>query len=45
MRAHRRRYRPGAKLSLVCLLLCLVSLPVWSAEKTRLRVDDYQIDA
>jgi aminopeptidase N len=27
------------------LLLVLVSRPVWAAEKTRLRVDDYQIDA
>src|SRR5277367_358758 len=27
------------------LLLLLVSLPTWAAEKTRLRVDDYQIDA
>jgi hypothetical protein len=27
------------------LLLLLVSLPAWAAEKTRLRVDDYQIDA
>src|ERR1700687_5098646 len=26
-------------------LLLLVSLPTWAAEKTRLRVDDYQIDA
>jgi aminopeptidase N len=27
------------------LLLALVALPSWAAEKTRLRVDDYQIDA
>jgi aminopeptidase N len=27
------------------LLLLILSLPAWAAEKTRLRVDDYQIDA
>src|SRR2546427_9805333 len=40
-----RRYRSAPKLGLVCLLLCLLSLPVWSADKSRLRVDDYQIEA
>jgi len=29
----------------VLALLLLVALPAWGAEKTRLRVDDYQIDA
>src|ERR1700684_567968 len=29
----------------VLLLLSLVSIPAWAAEKTRLRVDDYQIEA
>ena len=31
--------------SLTLSLLLLVSLPSWAAEKARLRVDDYQIDA
>jgi tetratricopeptide (TPR) repeat protein len=35
--------RPSRVL-LLCLAL-LVSLPSWAADKTRLRVDDYQIDA
>ncbi|HWY59561.1 MAG TPA: M1 family aminopeptidase [Terriglobales bacterium] len=39
-RRHRR-----AITSFLVLLLVLVSRPVWAAEKTRLRVDDYQIDA
>jgi aminopeptidase N len=34
-----------ALTTLLALLLLLVSLPAWAAEKTRLRVDDYQIDA
>jgi hypothetical protein len=45
MRSYRGRCRPAPKSSLVILLLCMVSLPAWSAEKMRLRVDDYQIDA
>jgi hypothetical protein len=45
MRSYRGRYRPVAKSSLVVLLLFMVALPGWPAEKTRLRVDDYQIDA
>ena len=45
MRFPYRRYRPATTFTLVCLLLCLVSVPSWSAEKTRLRVDDYQIEA
>src|SRR6201997_212759 len=45
MRFPCRRHRSASKLAFVCLLLCLVSLPAGAAEKTRLRVDDYQIDA
>src|SRR5215468_2376642 len=41
----RRRYGPASPLSLACLLLCLLSPFARGAEKTRLRVDDYQIDA
>src|SRR5579864_5680265 len=29
----------------LAIMILLVSLPTWAAEKTRLRVDDYQIDA
>ena len=32
------------KICLVCLLL-VIAVPTWAAEKMRLRVDDYQIDA
>ena len=39
-RRHRR-----ALTNLLALSLLLVSLSAWAAEKTRLRVDDYQIDA
>jgi hypothetical protein len=39
----RRQRRAVSKL--LVLLLLLGSLPAWAAEKTRLRVDDYQIDA
>src|ERR1700681_4755443 len=39
-----RRQRRAVTNFLVLLLL-LGSLPAWAAEKTRLRVDDYQIDA
>ena len=45
MRPYRRRYRPAPKSSVLILLLLLFALPAWSADKTRLRVDDYQIDA
>jgi hypothetical protein len=45
MRAYRRRYRPAPKSSVLILLLLLFALPAWSADKSRLRVDDYQIDA
>ncbi|PYX39073.1 MAG: peptidase M1 [Acidobacteria bacterium] len=33
------------KLYFVLLVLCAFSLPGWAAEKMRLRVDDYQIEA
>src|ERR1700680_9876 len=39
-----RRQR-RALTNFLVLLLLFVSLPAWAAEKTRLRVDDYQIDA
>src|SRR5271167_1704795 len=39
-----RRQRRALTIFLASLLL-LVSLPTWAAEKARLRVDDYQIDA
>jgi hypothetical protein len=39
------RRRRRAVTSFLALLILLVSLPAWAAEKTRLRVDDYQIDA
>lgn len=39
-----RRFRPALLLCLVLLLFC-VTLPAWAAEKTRVRVDDYQIEA
>ena len=39
-----RRQR-RAVTNFLALLILLVSLPAWAAEKTRLRVDDYQIDA
>jgi aminopeptidase N len=39
-----RRLRRVLFLCLSCSLL-LMSLPAWAAEKMRLRVDDYQIDA
>jgi aminopeptidase N len=39
-----RRQR-RALTNVLAFLLLLVSLPAWAAEKTRLRVDDYQIDA
>jgi len=45
MAAHRRCSLPAPRLGLAFLLLCVISLPVWAAEKSRLRVDDYQIDA
>src|SRR5205085_4744712 len=42
MHSHPRRQR--RVLTVLCLLSAL-SLPSWAAEKMRLRVDDYQIDA
>ena len=39
-----RRQR-RALIHLLALLMLLGSLPAWAAEKSRLRVDDYQIDA
>ena len=39
----RRQFR--ALTTWFALLFLLVSLPAWAAEKSRLRVDDYQIDA
>ena len=43
--APRRRWPPASKFLFPCLLGLLVSLPAWAAEKARLRVDDYQIEA
>jgi aminopeptidase N len=40
----RRRHR-AARPILAFALLFAVSLPAWAAEKSRLRVDDYQIEA
>ncbi len=38
--------RPSGRIAVcVAFLLLFVSLPSWGQEKTRLRVDDYQIDA
>jgi len=39
------RLQGRALANFFVLLLILASLPAWAAEKTRLRVDDYQIDA
>ena len=39
-----RRLRRALLISAACLFV-LMSLPTWAADKTRLRVDDYQIDA
>jgi aminopeptidase N len=39
-----RRLRRALFLCLSCFLV-LISLPAWAAEKMRLRVDDYQIEA
>jgi hypothetical protein len=44
MISYPRRNRRAFKICLVCLLLVL-TIPTWAAEKMRLRVDDYQIDA
>src|SRR3954451_24137094 len=39
------RRRRRAFVSLTIVLLFLMAVPSWAAEKMRLRVDDYQIDA
>jgi Peptidase family M1 domain/Tetratricopeptide repeat len=44
MSFHPRRHC-RALVPRVVFLLLLLALPAWAAEKTRLRVDDYQIDA
>src|SRR5205809_3294208 len=44
MISYPRRNRRVLKICLVCLLL-VITIPTWAAEKMRLRVDDYQIDA
>ena len=43
MQLHPRRLRRA--LASLALLAVLVSVPTWAAEKMRLRVDDYQIEA
>ena len=40
-----RRQRLASAAGVACVLLFLLSLPTRAAEKARLRVDDYQIDA
>jgi len=40
----RRPLRVPTRSLTLCLVI-LLAIPVWAAEKTRLRVDDYQIDA
>ena len=46
MHLHTRRLRRALTTNLAFLFLVfLVSLPSWAAEKMRLRVDDYQIEA
>src|SRR5207249_3594183 len=44
MISYTRPSRRVLKICLVCLLL-VIALPSWAADKVRLRVDDYQIDA
>ena len=39
-----RRLRRALLISAACVFV-LMSLPTWAADKMRLRVDDYQIDA
>ena len=42
----RRRRRPGVPTSFIAFVVAfLLALPSWAAEKSRLRVDDYQIEA
>jgi tetratricopeptide (TPR) repeat protein len=45
MQIQLRRAVGGLTTSLALLLLFLVAMPSWAAEKARLRVDDYQIQA
>jgi hypothetical protein len=45
MRTDRRRCRLAFSACFSLLLLACMSLPSWAAEKSRLRVDDYQIEA
>ena len=46
MHLHTRRLRRAFATNLVFLfLVSLASFPAWAAEKMRLRVDDYQIEA
>src|ERR1700686_3010058 len=40
-----RRFLSGLTSSLTLCLLALLAQPSWAAEKTRLRVDNYQIEA
>ena len=40
-----RRMRRALKLPLILLVFLITSPSVWAAEKNRLRVDDYQIEA
>jgi peptidase M1-like protein len=42
---HSRPAGRACRFYLVAFLCFIAALPAWSAEKTRLRVDDYQIDA
>src|SRR5579863_2681552 len=44
MQIDRRRLPGVLQSSLTLCLLLLVAVPAWAAEKTRLRVDDYQIE-
>ena len=39
------RRAPGVLTSSLAIFLLLVAMPAWAAEKARLRVDDYQIEA
>src|SRR6202166_3575231 len=45
MQIRLRRAPSALPSSLALLLLALVAIPSWAAEKARLRVDDYQIEA
>src|SRR5579872_3734807 len=45
MSTHRRRVLGVLSSSLTLAALILLASPSWAAEKARLRVDDYQIDA